>query len=79
SAPISLQQNAAFSVARLVDGSVNYAFDPEHLGFLFVAEGSVVANGETLGFGDAVRMAAISALDVQGNGELLLWDVPDAG
>jgi len=76
-APISLQQNAAFSVARLVDGSVKYAFDPGRLGFLFTAEGSMVANGETLGPGDAVRMAAVSALDVRGNGELLLWDVPD--
>jgi len=76
-APISLQQNAAFSVARLVDGPVNYAFDPGRRGFLFMAEGSIVANGETLEAGDAVRMAAVSTLDVKGNGELLLWDVPD--
>jgi len=78
-APISLQQNAAFSVARLVDGSVSYKFDPTRLGFLFVAEGSVIANGGTLGAGDTVRMARISGIDVTGNGELLLWDGPDLG
>ena len=78
-APITLQQDAAFSVARLVDGSVNYRFDPPRLGFLFVAEGSVIANGETLRAADAVRMASVSSLDVTGSGELLLWDVPDVG
>jgi uncharacterized Zn ribbon protein len=44
-----------------------------------VAEGEVTANGETLKTGDAVRMAAITGLSVKGSGELLLWDVPDAG
>jgi quercetin 2,3-dioxygenase len=78
-ASISLQQNAAFSVARLVDGAVDYSFDPARLGFLFVAEGAVVANSERLETGDAVRMAAITSLDVKGNGELLLWDLPDLG
>ncbi len=78
-APIVLQQNAAFSIARLEAGEVSYAFDPARLGFLFVAEGSVVANGETLQTGDAVRMAGITGLDVKGSGELLLWDVPDLG
>ena len=78
-APISLQQDAAFLVARLVDGSVSYSFDPTRLGFLFVAQGTAVANGETLEAGDAVRMAAITHLDIKGSGEMLLWDVPDAG
>jgi quercetin 2,3-dioxygenase len=78
-APITLQQNAAFSIARLVDGSVDYSLTPTRLGFLFVAEGEVTANGETLKTGDAVRMAAITGLSVKGSGELLLWDLPDAG
>ena len=78
-APIALQQDAAFSVARLVDEPVNYTFDPNRLGFLFVAEGSCEANGKALGTGDAVRIAATSSLDVRGSGELLLWDLPELG
>jgi len=78
-APISLQQDAAFSIGRLEDGAASYAFDPARLGFLFVAEGTAVANGQALGAGDAVRMAGITGLEVEGSGELLLWDVPDLG
>jgi quercetin 2,3-dioxygenase len=76
-APIGLQQNATFSIARLEDGTVSYPFDSQRLGFLFVADGGVVANGETLLAGDAVRMAGLTGLEVKGSGELLLWDVPD--
>ena len=78
-APITLQQNASFAISRLEDGAAHHAFDPSRLGFLFVAEGAVVANGETLQSGDAVRMAGIQSLEVKGSGELLLWDVPDVG
>jgi quercetin 2,3-dioxygenase len=78
-ASIGLQQNATFAIARLEDGAVRYEFDPTRLGFLFVAEGEIVANGEPLRTGDAVRMAGITGLDAKGSGELLLWDVPDVG
>ncbi len=77
-APISLQQNATFSIARLEDGGeLNYPFDPQRYGFLFVADGEIVANGETLGTGDAVRIGGMTGLEVKGSGELLLWDVPE--
>jgi redox-sensitive bicupin YhaK (pirin superfamily) len=76
-APVVLQQNAAFSVARLKEGALSYPFDPTRLGFLFLAEGGVSANGETLNAGDAVRIAAVTELEVAGSGELLLWDVPE--
>lgn len=76
SAPITLQQAAAFSIARLENGAISYAFDPARFGFFFVADGSVIANGERLQTGDAVRIAGITGLDVKGSGELLLWDVP---
>lgn len=75
-ASITLQQDAAFSVARLEDASISYAFDATRLGFLFVADGSVAANGEALQAGDAVRMAGATTLEVAGSAELLLWDVP---
>lgn len=76
-APVTLSQDAAFLVSRLENGSLTYALDPPRLGFLFVAEGEVTANGHTLRTGDAVRMAGTSALEIGGKGEVLLWDVPD--
>lgn len=75
-APIALQQNAALVLSRLETARVSYHFDPGRLGFLFVAEGTVEANGRALDCGDAVRMSGIGALEVQGKGELVLWDVP---
>ncbi len=76
-APIALQQDAAFSIVRLEHGAAEYHFDPGRFGFLFVADGSATANGQRLGSGDSVRMAGTSGLEVQGSGELVLWDVPD--
>ena len=75
-APIALQQDAALFISRLEDGALQYRFAAERLGFLFVAEGRVAANGETLQAGDAVRMSGLAALEVKGKGELVLWDVP---
>ncbi len=76
-APVLLSQNAAFLVSRLESGSLSYALDPTRLGFLFLAEGEVAANGQTLRAGDAVRMAGVTAVEIAGKGEILLWDVPD--
>ncbi len=76
-APVALSQNAAFLVLRLESDSLTYALDPARLGFLFLAEGEVTANGQTLRTGDAVRMAGVSELEIGGTGEVLLWDVPD--
>ncbi|MBV8597016.1 MAG: pirin family protein [Candidatus Eremiobacteraeota bacterium] len=76
-APIALQQDAALVLSRLADTRLRHVFDPGRLGFLFVAEGTISANGETLGAGDAARMSGIAALDLMGTGELVLWDVPE--
>lgn len=77
-APIRITRDATFAVARLEDGKVAYEFAPHRFGFLFVAEGAVEANGETLSSGDAVRLYDVRELTVGGNGEIVLWDVPDA-
>ena len=74
-APISIGQSAAFFVLRLEGNSAARPFDENRLGFLFVAEGDVKANGVALGSGDAVRFSGIDRLDVSGAGELLLWDL----
>lgn len=77
-APIRITQDATFSVSRLEKANVVHTFAPHRYGFLFVADGTVTANGDTLHAGDAVRMYDVRTLDVGGTGELLLWDAPDA-
>ncbi len=75
-APVALRADATLRVAKLEDGALDYAFEPARYGFLFVAEGEVVANGERLAAGDAVRIHGPQRVAVQGTGELVLWDVP---
>lgn len=75
-APIHITQDAAFFVSRLQDATIVHEFMPQRYGFLFVADGTVEANGETLHAGDAVRLYGVRQLAVKGHGELLLWDVP---
>jgi redox-sensitive bicupin YhaK (pirin superfamily) len=76
SAPIALTQDAALLVARLEHHELRHTFEPSRFGFLFVGEGEIVANGEHLHAGDAVRMYAIERLDLQGTGEAVLCDLP---
>ena len=75
-APVALTQNAAFRVSRLENGVLDYAFADGRLGFLFLAEGSIAANGSRLEAGDAVRISGVPTLALSGSGEVLLWDVP---
>ena len=76
---VRLRQDAAMHVSRITPGAaLEYAFDAERYGFLFVADGSVSLNGELLTAGDAVRMHALPRLAIAGEGELVLWDVPAA-
>ena len=77
--PIRITQDATLAVARLEDAQVVHEFLPKRFGFLFVADGIVEANGERLTAGDAVRLYDVGQLGVKGYGELVLWDVPDAG
>jgi len=78
-APIRITQTATFSVAQLENSTLVYPFAPKRYGFLFVASGSVEANGDALRAGDAVRLYDVARLSVKGSGELVLWDLPDAG
>jgi len=71
-----LTQNASFRVARLDNGVLDYSFGQSRLGFLFVADGNVAANGAQLSSGDAVRIGGVPSLALSGSGEVLLWDVP---
>jgi redox-sensitive bicupin YhaK (pirin superfamily) len=83
---ILLTQDASCMVSRLEGRSLRHTFEPGRLGFLFVADGEVVAEAfgdddapigkATLAAGDAVRMSAAIRLSVRGVGELVLWDLP---
>jgi hypothetical protein len=75
-APIALRADATVRVAKLENGTLSYAFDPERYGFVFVADGAVRANGTTLEAGDAVRLHGVRDLELAGTGDLVLWDVP---
>ena len=68
--------DASRVACREADTAVVYEFAPHRYGFLFVADGKVEANGETLQKGDAVRLYDVQKLAVKGHGELVLWDVP---
>ena len=76
--PISIHQDASFYIGRLGAKPLEHVFsNPERLGFLFVAEGKIEANGHALKTGDAVRMAGINKLELRGTGEVVLWDLPE--
>ena len=75
-APIALGQDATLRVARLSGGTLPVELREGRYGFLFVADGTVTANGERLAAGDALRLRGQQRFGVAGNGELVFWDVP---
>ena len=74
-APIRIHKDASLFVAKIERKKLAHAFKKDRLGFLFVAEGRITANGQTLFTGDAVRMGGIERLDLEGKGEIVLWDL----
>jgi hypothetical protein len=77
-APIRITQTATFKVAHLDGGTVTHEFAPQRYGFLFLASGTATVNGATLQAGDAVKSYDIPSLEISGNGEVVLWDLPEA-
>src|SRR5579863_3572565 len=75
--PIRITQRASLRVARTEGRLLAADFAPKRYGFLFVADGTVEANGAALGVGDAVRLYDVARLEVNGTGELVLWDLPE--
>ncbi len=75
-APIAIWQDATAYVARLEDAALAKTVTAGRYAFLFVASGTVALGGEQLAAGDAARIAGPLDIDVSGNGELILWDVP---
>jgi quercetin 2,3-dioxygenase len=75
-APIRITQRASLRVAHAEGATLAMDFAPKRFGFLFVAAGTVDANGAALGAGDSVRLYDVPRLELGGEGELVLWDVP---
>ena len=77
--PIALWQDATCSVTHLDAAKRTCVLEAGRYGFLFVAKGEVeiTDGGEfitTLQAGDALRLIDDRPLEVQGSGELVLWD-----
>ena len=75
---VSMHQDA-FLYAGLFDGAerVRLALAPGRLGYVHVARGSVVANGQRLAAGDALEIDRGDIVVEQGNGgEVLVFDLP---
>jgi redox-sensitive bicupin YhaK (pirin superfamily) len=75
-APIRITQEATLRVARIENTTIVHRFAPRRYGFLFVAGGSIEMNGEARSAGDSVRLYDVARLEAGGNGELVLWDLP---
>jgi redox-sensitive bicupin YhaK (pirin superfamily) len=86
-APVQLTADAAFLVTHVEDRArVRHTFEPERLGFLFLAEGKAnvealseadeVVATESLSAGDAIRMSNIVRVVVHGDAVAVLWDLP---
>jgi quercetin 2,3-dioxygenase len=89
-APVALTADAAFLVTELQENHhLRHTFDPQRLGFLFVAEGDATIEGlddgdgvvgtGLLAAGDAVRMANLARVSAQGDATIVLWDLPRGG
>ena len=77
-AHIRITQDASLHIARLEGPTLERAFDPNRYAFLFVGHGEIVANGETLAAGDAARLFNVEKLNLSGEGEIVLLDLPAA-
>jgi redox-sensitive bicupin YhaK (pirin superfamily) len=77
-APIRITQIASLRVARAEGATISLGFAPKRYGYLFVAEGNAQANSEAQQAGDSVRLYDVPRLDVGGDAELVLWDLPPA-
>ena len=76
SAPIGLTQDATLRVARMENSELVHEFSPGRFGFAFVGEGEVSINDQSLKAGDALRTYDIERLELRGDAEIVLWDLP---
>jgi redox-sensitive bicupin YhaK (pirin superfamily) len=77
-ARIAIWQDATCYVTRLEAHALRHDVGDGRFAFAFIADGEVVAAGEPLHRGDALRIRGPYNLDVEGTGEVVLWDLPGA-
>jgi len=76
---VTVHQDVRLYAGRLgVGAKASAPLDPRRLGWLQVARGAVVANGQRLGEGDGAALDGEAALEVvaERNAEVLLFDLP---
>jgi redox-sensitive bicupin YhaK (pirin superfamily) len=76
---LKIHQDTTFYVARLNGGqAVAHTFKPNRRAFLYVIEGEVSANDETLSAGDQARLVNPEGLRLQAlqDSEVILIDLP---
>jgi redox-sensitive bicupin YhaK (pirin superfamily) len=74
-----MNQDAYLYASILATGDkLAHALAPGRLGYVHVARGSVTVNGIALNAGDAVKLADVEAVELEGTGdaEVLVFDLP---
>jgi quercetin 2,3-dioxygenase len=74
-APIFIHQNASLYISRLNGHTLTHALTENRLGFLFVCNITITANGQPLEKGDAVCLTGEIKLVLTGNADITLWDL----
>lgn len=77
-APIELRAEATLRVARLTGGSLDVPVRAGRFAYVFIADGEVVVEGQTLGAGDAIRASELQTFTLAGTAEVVTWDLPPA-
>ena len=72
---VTIHQDAAIYNSILDGGSVSYDFAPNRYGWLQVVRGNVTLNGQALNTSDGAAIANESSITIDGNGEVLLFDL----
>ena len=75
-ARITIWQDATSYVARLEAHRLTHELAADRRAFLFVASGTVTLDSLALERGDAARIIGPTTIDLRGDAEVVLWDVP---
>ena len=71
---VKIHQDVAIYNALLDGETVKHSFAPGRYGWLHVATGTAVINGEKLQAGDGVAIADTPEVTIEGRGEVMLFD-----
>jgi len=72
---VKIHQDASIYVSTLSSGTVTHSFAPNRYGWIHVATGEVEVGGVRLGAGDGAAVEEEREVTIQGNGEVLVFDL----